>query len=366
MFHEQRRLAASFDFLTLIKRTESLKIVVRELQELEKIRNYAEARLKQGLGKHADMLQIQIDLEVTKSRINSMQRDLDNQKDAMRFRIGDTSGETDFQTDWSFTNFIVQESPSSEKPKGTPENFAAESITLRTQTELASLDTQRSLLRPSFSLGVSAMQKPENMWMNGFMVGVTIPIFSLTSQSSLNQQMALTARKKQNELHTSTSAQQTALAVSSRRVAQAKENHETLQKRILPLAEEHLKFVSTEFVAGKLAIADLINAERSLLNLRISEIEAHEQLEIERLTRHALVNGLTTDINSTKIPQLSLSLGTGSSGMNSMSSSKTSNMKNPAVNAPGSKKKNTTNDSRENDDTTEPTSGPRGSGGMKM
>jgi outer membrane protein TolC len=366
---ELRKLQAAADFLGLIRKSDSLKIIEQELQNLTKIREFGEARLKQGLGQHADMLQIQIDIELTKSRVAGLRRDLENQKDTMRYRIGETSGEVDFKSEVPRYLFVDAKKDVYETNKNVGSaDFASEKSNLRFEGVLASLQAQQAQLRPSFSLGASAMQKNDGMWMSGFMIGMSLPIFSATSQTSINQQIAINTRQQRTELSAIASEKHTALNVANRRILQAQENLTTLQQRIIPLAAEHLKLTSSEFVAGKSALIELLNAERNVLGLRISEIDARATLAIEQLARSAILSGINISIDNSEIPQLNLNTNAANGSMNSMASSANKSM-NGAPGGMSRQKKKSRSTSPEDvapDNSNDVAPAQQGTGGMKM
>jgi outer membrane protein TolC len=357
---EQHWLAAN-DFLTWISLHKELENSLQNLESWNKIRTFAETRQQQGLGWHGDMVQIQIDLEMAKSRTIALENDIANLRDMMRLRIGDTAGTSDFDKEWPKDWLRKNETESGLSP-----DFETQRLTLLKTEQLALLNLSKATELPNWSLGATWTKASETMGMPGFMVGVRIPLFSWPTISRIESEKSLTEslfklRESQRNFE-----KRTALLVSARRSSQAHNNVETLQKKLLPLAEQHLKITLSEFAAGKKKITDLIAAEKSVRAFKAAETQAMAQLARENLLHKAIADGIATFPSAGSVPQLSLTEGAlqfnmqemGSQNAQMQSTSQSQNSKTP------SKRTQTNSTSESAEESTKSRSSTMGSMGM--
>ncbi|MDP2653222.1 MAG: TolC family protein [Candidatus Omnitrophota bacterium] len=143
---------------------------------------------------------------------------------------------------------------------------------------------------PDFSAGIEADVKAYPVMMRPS-VGVTLPIWrdKITAQIAGAQ-----AGKRAAEARLS--AEQIALAVEfaekSFMFREASRNLELLNERLLPMARQSLEVAQSGYVGGKVDFLNVIDAERTLLDFQLSEVEFLLQRELALAELSLLILGV--------------------------------------------------------------------------
>jgi outer membrane protein, heavy metal efflux system len=131
---------------------------------------------------------------------------------------------------------------------------------------------------PYFSLGIEADIKP-SPWMWRPQVGVTLPIW----RDKIAAQIA-GAQASRRAAQARLSAEQIMLAVDFAErafmVRESERNLSLLRERLLPRAEESLQVARAGYAANRVDFINLIDAERTLLEFQLAEVEAQTQREL--------------------------------------------------------------------------------------
>ncbi len=131
---------------------------------------------------------------------------------------------------------------------------------------------------PDFSLGLEADVKASPVFVTPQM-GVTLPIW----RDKISAQIA-EAQAGKNAAEARLSAEQIALAVEfaekSFMFREARRNVELLTERLLPKARQSLEVARSGYIYGKVDFLDLLDAERTLLEFQLSEVEARVRREV--------------------------------------------------------------------------------------
>ncbi|KAF0174453.1 MAG: outer membrane efflux protein [Limisphaerales bacterium] len=131
---------------------------------------------------------------------------------------------------------------------------------------------------PDFSLGLEADVKPNPVIFTP-QVGMTLPVW----RDKIAAQIAAAQAEKQAAA-ARFSAEQIMLAVEfaekSFMFREATRNLELLNDRLLPKARQSLEVARSGYASGKTDFINLIDAQRTLLDFRLTEVEARIQREL--------------------------------------------------------------------------------------
>jgi len=152
---------------------------------------------------------------------------------------------------------------------------------------------------PDFSLGIDADVKASPIMVRP-QVGITLPIWR---DKTAAQIAGAQADKQAAEARLS--AEEIALAVEfaekSFLIREASRGLELLTVRLLPKARQSLDVARSGYVSGKIDFLNLLDAERTLLDFALSEIDAHLQRELALADLSLLVLG-TPPANAPLLP----------------------------------------------------------------
>lgn len=143
---------------------------------------------------------------------------------------------------------------------------------------------------PDFSAGIEADVKANPVMVRPSL-GVTLPIW----RDKIAAQIA-GAQAVKRAAEARLSAEQIALAVEfaekSFMFREASRNLELLHKRLLTMARHSLEVAQSGYVGGKVDFLNVIDAERTLLDLQLSEVEARLQRELALADLSLLILGV--------------------------------------------------------------------------
>ena len=143
---------------------------------------------------------------------------------------------------------------------------------------------------PDFSAGIEADVKANPVMVRPSL-GVTLPIW----RDKIAAQIA-GAQAVKRAAEARLSAEQIALAVEfaekSFMFREASRNLELLHKRLLTMARHSLQVAQSGYVGGKVDFLNVIDAERTLLDLQLSEVEARLQRELALADLSLLILGV--------------------------------------------------------------------------
>ena len=142
---------------------------------------------------------------------------------------------------------------------------------------------------PDFSLGVEADVKASPVFVTP-QIGITLPIW----RDKIAAQIA-GAQAGKRAAEARLSAEQIALAVEfAEKTFMFRESSRTLElltQRLLPKARQSLEVAQSGYVSGKVDFLNLLDAERTLLEFRLSEVEARVQRELALAELSLLILG---------------------------------------------------------------------------
>ena len=154
----------------------------------------------------------------------------------------------------------------------------------------ASLRLATTAKVPDFSAGIEADVKAYPVMVRPS-VGVTLPIW----RDKIAAQIA-GAQAGKRAAEARLSAEQIALAVEfaekSFMFREASRNLELLNERLLTMARQSLEVAQSGYVGGKVDFLNVIDAERTLLDFQLSEVEARLQRELALAELSLLILGV--------------------------------------------------------------------------
>lgn len=142
---------------------------------------------------------------------------------------------------------------------------------------------------PDFSLGIEADVKASPVFVTP-QIGITLPIW----RDKIAAQIA-GAQADKRAAEARLSAEQIALAVEfAEKTFMFRESSRTLElltQRLLPKARQSLEVAQSGYVSGKVDFLNLLDAERTLLQFQLSEVEARVQRELALAELSLLILG---------------------------------------------------------------------------
>ena len=142
---------------------------------------------------------------------------------------------------------------------------------------------------PDFNLGVEVDAKASPVFVTP-QLGVTLPIW----RDKIAAEIA-GAQAGQRSAQARLSAEQIALAVEfaekSFMFRESSRNLALLQERLLPKARQSVEVAQSGYVSGKVDFLNLLDAERTLLEFQLSEVEARVQRELALAELSLLILG---------------------------------------------------------------------------
>jgi outer membrane protein TolC len=155
---------------------------------------------------------------------------------------------------------------------------------------------------PDFSLGLEADVKASPVVLTP-QIGITLPIW----RDKIAAQIA-GAQAGKRAAEARLSAEQIALAVEfaekSFMFREASRNLELLTERLLPKARQSLEVARAAYLSGQLDFLNLIDAERTLFGIQLSEVEARTQRELVLAELSLVIVGVPP-VNAPVLGQLS-------------------------------------------------------------
>jgi outer membrane protein TolC len=142
---------------------------------------------------------------------------------------------------------------------------------------------------PDFSLGIEADVKASPVFVTP-QIGITLPIW----RDKIAAQIA-GAQAGKHAAEARLAAEQIALAVEfAEKTFLFRESSRTLElltQRLLPKARQSLEVAQSGYVSGKVDFLNLLDAERTLLEFQLSEVEARVQRELALAELSLLILG---------------------------------------------------------------------------
>lgn len=319
-------------FLRLVRLAKTIEVQKASLKVVESTRDYAREKFKQGSGSHMEFLQTHSESGILKVNLRAMETDLLNLKQHALLLL-----------DWN--DFSKPESAhfALEWPKDLPSvtsqiNDPGSADTVRNRIVLMkdatrarqNADYDRTL--PSFTASGMLMREDSGMRMYAATIGVSLPLYSSISRRSFTSESSIIEAEAASAVSWHDRRKDLALMQAESRKVQIEANLNLLRQEVIPPLKEHLESAVVQFSQGKADINTIIQGQRALLDLSVTEITTTEALALARLAVEKIHAGLIDAVLDLEIPQVSgiggRSMNTGSSNMEGPSTMQRKPMKN--------------------------------------
>lgn len=269
---------------------ERLAIVRENAQLSESLEEIARARTEAGKATLQDVLRAQIDQERLKTEVEN----LEDSRSALMARLRGALG-------------LATEAPDPAVPRDfspTPTSLGREDLfavavvrnprlkQMEAEVRLAEAGIQLARLSryPDFNIGVEADVKASPvMWRPS--MGVTLPIW----RDKIAAEMAgAQARRRASAERLSAEQIDLAIEYADRSVAyrEATRNLELVSGRLLPKARQALEVSRNAYVSAVSSFTELLDAQRTLLELRLSEVDSLAEREMALAELSLLIAGV--------------------------------------------------------------------------
>ncbi len=299
-----RKQDAAEYYLDLIKSKQTMGIKKTSLSELERVLAIQNARHKEGLGSHSELISMQTEVELLKSELGALENELLT-KQARAILLTGRSLQTSASFDDSFpAELLVEKKPPNEKalPALDSLNRIEE---LQLGKKLAALDADRLGTLPSLTTSLTLMRDDSKMFMYNAMIGFRIPVFSGSVRSTLSDVLERNQQISRGIRSWNLQRKELAFLQWERRSSQARANLKVLDERLVPLNTEHVNVLLSEFSQGRSSFVELNQARRTLLKLQESRVGMRYALALEGVRYEKIVSGAGDDTIDAPMPRLS-------------------------------------------------------------
>jgi len=287
-------LQAAYDvkrpFYQLHFLAERIRVNRETLRLLEELEQNARAQAETGRATLQDVLRAQIEQERLRTEIANLEDSRGPILAQLKAALGLGPSEPDPPVPSQF--------------ESTPLEFASEELFAiarernprlrQMQAEVRMAETGIRLAHlsrlPDFSAGIEADVKASPfMWRPS--VGMTLPIWRDKIAAEI---AAAQARKKAAEARLTAEEIQLAVDFADRSFTYRESTRNTalLTERLLPRAKQSLEIARASYSSGKTDFINLLDAERSLLEFRLAEVDARTQRELALAELSLLIAGM--------------------------------------------------------------------------
>lgn len=287
-------------FLTAVAKQEGLTIGKKALQEIARLQDYVKAKSKSGIATHSERLQVELERVQLSLTVSAQEKELGALKKQLRLVAGFSPT--------SDTEFVLQWPQQPRQATLASPDLLAQRLTLENEVAVQQLNLERLSSRPSLNTQITAMRDSMGQWMPGVMLGFRIPLFSAFTAQSLDTHERLNAQVNTQNSGWYLQKKNLALDVATERTQQAQENLKTLNEHAIPLAEEHLSLVFSDFSASRATTQEVVQTQRDLLRLQTEKNRATFDLWMEELNAGLLKLGVadTNPLNFRDFPTIAL------------------------------------------------------------
>ncbi len=260
---------------------------LRLIEEIEKL-----ARMQNKVGKVTlqDVLRAQIELEQITTEIQNLEDSRNPLLEQFKAALGLSSDHPAPPLPRQFESTPLEMTTEGLFATALTRNPRLRELEAEVRRADAALQLTYKARVPDFNLGLSANVKPSPMVINPN-IGMTLPIW----RDKISAQIAAAqAVKKATEARLS--AEQIALAVDYAEKSfiyrESSRNLGLLADRLLPMARQSLEVAQSSYVSNKVDFLNVLDAERTLLEFQLSEIEARIQRELALAELSLLILGM--------------------------------------------------------------------------
>jgi outer membrane protein TolC len=261
--------------------------MLRLLSELERI---ARARNETGQATLQDVYRAQIEADRLKTEIANLEDSRHSLEAQFRAALGLARDQPDPPLPAQFEATTLDLSPEQILDTAFARNPQLKAMEAEVRQAQASLDLARKSKLPDVTIG-SSVDVKATPWLYWPQATVTLPIWrdKVAAEIAAAQagQRAAQARLTAGQINLTVE-----FAEKSYAYREVNRNLDLLREQLIPKAQRSLEIARSAYLSGKTDFFNLIDAERSLLEFRLSEIDARTQRELTLSELSLLIAGV--------------------------------------------------------------------------
>jgi len=260
------------------------------LQLLSELEQIARAQNETGQATLQDVYRAQIESDRLKTEIVNLEDSRDPLLAQFKAALGLTRDQPDPPRPTRLETTTLDLSPEQILDTAFARNPQLKAMEAEVRQAQASLDLARKTKLPDVTIG-SSVDVKANPWLYWPQATVTLPVW----RDKLAAEIAA-AQAGQRAAQARLTAGQVKLTVDfaekSYTYREINRNLDLLREQLIPKAQRSLEIARAAYLAGKTDFFNLLDAERSLLEFRLSEIDARTQRELTLSELSLLIAGV--------------------------------------------------------------------------
>jgi len=261
--------------------------MLRLLSELEQI---ARAQNETGQATLQDVYRAQIDSDRLRTEIANLEDSRQSLGAQYKAALGLTRDQPAPPLPARFEATTLDLSPEQILDTAFARNPQLKAMEAEVRQAQASLDLARKSKLPDVTIG-SSVDVKATPWLYWPQATVTLPIWRDKTAAQIAAAQA-GKRAAQARLTAGQISMTVEFAEKSYAYREVNRNLDLLQEQLIPKAQQSLEIARAAYLAGKADFFNLLDAERSLLEFRLSEIDARTQRELTLSELSLLIAGV--------------------------------------------------------------------------
>lgn len=270
---------------------EKIRVNQQTLQLLSGLEQIARAQNEVGKGTLQDVLRTQIETEKLRADIVNLEDSRHSLTAQFKAALGMTAPDAEPPLPALFISAPVDLTDEQLIETGFARNLQLKAMAADVRRAEASLRLAHKERVPDFTVGGEVDVKAAPVMWNP-QLSMTLPIWRDKIAAEIAE-----AQANQRSAEARVTAEQISLAVTFAEkiyfYREANRNLSLLQDRLLPRARQSLEIARATYLSGQVEFLDVIDAERTLLDLQFSRIEAQMQREVSLAELSLIIAGAT-------------------------------------------------------------------------
>ncbi len=318
----ERYFSALELFVEMIRNQKLLEVQESILTEANAFRDFVHERYRQGIGSHLEYLQTHTESALIETNIATQETNLENLKEhALIFLEGANNinpSNTIFSLQWPKydDNSPNRFAPNFEEPRDhtSPIDYTLSLMKISRDKDLAAKDAMLKRSLPGISVTAMAMQSDTGMRGVGGMLGMAVPLYSMSERRALRSEITHVKAKIDADISWYEKRKELALHQSERRLDRIMKNLQSLEKDILPKVREHLEASTVYYGEGKGSVYSILDSRRKLLSLDIAKINMIAAVIRAKITISRVEYGFIDAAIDSPVPEISYATMSGGGG----------------------------------------------------
>ncbi len=260
------------------------------LQLLSELERIARAQNETGQVTLQDVYRAQIEMDRLKTEIANLEDSRHPLETQFKAALGLTRDQPDPPLPARFEGTTLELSPDQILDTAFARNPQLKALEAEVRQAQASVDLARKSKLPDFTIG-SSVDVKANPWLYWPQATVTLPIWrdKIAAQIAAAQagKRAAQARLTAGQLNLTAE-----FAQKSYDYREVTRRLDLLREQLIPKAQRSLEIARAAYLAGKTDFFNLLDAERTLLEFRLSDIDARTQRELTLSELSLLIAGV--------------------------------------------------------------------------